>query len=316
VGAVIIATVIRLALAQQLADGGPFTTYNLAIIVATFVGGFWPGIVALVLSVVTGWYLFLDPVFTFALPAKQAWMLSMFAFISGINVILVSLLNRAIDRMLAHEEHQQLLIGELRHRSQNLFTVIQAVASRTLMEKQSLPEARDALSNRLSALAQAHALLEESGWTGAPLTKILERVLSGFPQQVMMTGCDIVLNTPMTQNFALVLHELATNAVKYGALSSSRGRVVIEGAVVGTNANAEFRLVWKERGGPSVTPPERKGFGNTILFEAAKRFAQNVEAKYGPEGLTYQICVLLNQLEPLPRGSAAPTLARAGRTIT
>jgi two-component sensor histidine kinase len=296
VAAVIIATVIRLALSEQLADGGPFTTYNPAIIVATFFGGFWPGVVALILSVVTGWYLFLDPVSTFALPAKQAWMLSMFAFVSAIDVILVSLLNRAIDRMMAHEDHQQFLIGELRHRSQNLFTVIQALASRTLQEGQTLPEAREALSQRLSALAQAHALLEETGWTGAPLTKIIERVI-GFPQQVSIKGCDIVLNTPMAQNFALILHELATNAVKYGALSSAQGRVAIEGNMEGASGNAQFRLSWKERGGPQVTPPDRKGFGNTILFEAAKRFAHNVEAKYAPEGLTYDIQVILGELQ-------------------
>jgi two-component sensor histidine kinase len=300
VAAVVIATVIRSALNEQLAEGGPFTAYNLAIIVATFFGGFWPGLAALVISVVTGWYLFLDPVFSFALPAKQAWMLSMFTFVSAINVILVSVLNRAIDRMLAHEEHQQFLIGELHHRSQNLFSVIQAIASRTLMEEESLPQAQETLNSRLAALAHAHALLAETGWTGALLTKIIERVLAGFPKQMSITGCGILLNTPMAQNFALILHELATNSVKYGALSSAQGRVVITGTIDGTSRNTQFRLLWKECGGPSVTPPERKGFGNTILFEAARRFAQNVEAKYGAEGLTYDIRILLSDLQPSP----------------
>ena len=104
----------------------------------------------------------------------------------------------------------------------------------------------------------------------------------------------------MAQNFALILHELATNAVKHGALSSSQGHVAIEGKIEGNQGHKQFHFRWSERGGPQVAPPGRKGFGNTILFEAAKRFSQNVEAKYGPEGLTYQITVLLSELQAAP----------------
>jgi two-component sensor histidine kinase len=212
--AVIIATLLRFPIVGPLAGAGPFT--SLAIIIAALVCGFWPALLAATLSIVTGWYLFLFPAFSFALGERGAWTLAMFAVVSTINVVLVSGL---VGGLLIHEQRQRFLIRELKHRSQNLFAVIQAIASRSLVEGQTIGRAKEVLNGRLGALARTYASLAESSFSGASLKQILAQEISAFPKQISVTGKDILVNTPAAQNFALVIHELATNAIKYGALS-------------------------------------------------------------------------------------------------
>jgi two-component sensor histidine kinase len=141
-------------------------------------------------------------------------------------------------------------------------------------------------------------MLADSGWTGAPLDRIVSEELMSFAAQVNVTGCDIPLNTPAAQNLSLILHELTTNAVKYGALSRPEGRVIIEGKIeTEINGSKRFRLTWKELDGPAVTQSGRKGFGSTILYGLAKQVAQNVEAKFRPEGLFYELQIPLKSIE-------------------
>jgi two-component sensor histidine kinase len=312
--AVIIATLLRFPIAGPLAGAGPFTTYSLAIIISALVCGFWPAILAVLLSVVTGWYLFLLPAFSFALSERAAWTLGMFALVAAINVVLVSGL---VGGLLIHDERQRFLIRELKHRSQNLFAVIQTITSRSLVEGQTIGEAREVLNGRLAALASAYTALAESSFSGASLHQMLAQELSAFPKQIRITGKDILLNTPAAQNFALIIHELATNAIKYGALSCPEGQVHVDCNVVGANGSGQFRFVWRESGGPPVRPPTRKGFGSAILFEIAKSFAPtaNVQANHAPDGLVYEIQVPLSAIEApkleaptLPQGAiqAAP----------
>jgi K+-sensing histidine kinase KdpD len=131
------ATLIRLGLHQELSSASPFTAYSLATLCMALAGGFYPGMVTLAASLVTGAILFLPPAFSFTLAEGAGWPLIMFALFGGIQVVLVSGLIAAI---LLHDEHQQFLFGELRHRSRNLFSVVQGIASRTLMESQTLSE--------------------------------------------------------------------------------------------------------------------------------------------------------------------------------
>jgi hypothetical protein len=131
----------------------------------------------------------------------------------------------------------------------------------------------------------------------ASLTAILEQEFSGFSRQVKFGGCDIVVNPSAAQQFALIIHELATNALKYGALSAPAGRVSIEGKIDRLNGGGTFRFVWRETGGPAVTKPTRRGFGSVIVLDSAKHFGQSVELDYAPRGLSYELQVQLNTIE-------------------
>ena len=288
------ATLIRLGLHQELSSASPFTAYSLATLCMALAGGFYPGMVALAASLVTGAILFLPPAFSFTLAEGAGWPLIMFALFGGIQVVLVSGLIAAI---LLHDEHQQFLFGELRHRSRNLFTVVQGIASRTLTESQTLSEAKEAIELRLAALARTHAMLADSGWTGAPLEQIVSEELSSFANQVSCIGCSLVLNTPAAQSFSLIIHELATNAVKHGALLRPEGRITIQGRIRSGEGRDLFEFSWIETGGPAVHRPQRKGFGSSILNGMAKRFAQHVEASYRPEGLIYALRVPVGPIQ-------------------
>ncbi|MGO4511897.1 sensor histidine kinase [Bradyrhizobium sp. 2TAF36] len=198
--------------------------------------------------------------------------------------------------ILLHDEHQQFLFGELRHRSRNLFAVVQGIVSRTLTEDQTLAQAREALEMRLGSLARTHGMLADNGWMSAPLDQIVSEELTCFADQVGCTGCSLPLNTPAAQNFALIIHELATNAVKHGALSRPGGRILIKGSVQSREERDLFRFSWTESGGPPVNQPQRRGFGSSILNGMAKRFAEHVEVNYRPEGLAYELEVLLGSV--------------------
>ncbi|MHC2337007.1 HWE histidine kinase domain-containing protein [Bradyrhizobium sp. USDA 4454] len=302
-GLVAAASLARLALHQELSTSAPFTTYSLAVLCMALAGGFWPGVVTLVLSLATGSVLFLPPAFSFALADGAGWTMLMFAVFGSINVILVS---GMVASILLHDEHQQFLFGELRHRSRNLFAVVQGIVSRTLMESQTVSEAKQAVEMRLAALARTHAMLADNSWTGAPLNQIVSEELVSFVNQVSCVGCDLVLNTPAAQTFSLIIHELATNAVKHGALARPEGRVTIEGHIDSCEGNDMFRFVWSEAGGPKVQPPQRTGFGSSILNGMAKRFAQNLELNYRPEGLIYELKVVLASIKATPTTGSNP----------
>jgi PAS domain S-box-containing protein len=208
------------------------------------------------------------------------------------NIIGASKIARDIsDR----KKSQQLITRELTHRTQNLFAVFQAIAARAVDESKTAAEIKYVLNDRLQALARAYQVIAEGG--SASLAAIVEREFSGFSKQVKFGGCDIVVNPSAAHQFALIIHELATNALKYGALSAPAGRVSIKGKIDRLNGGGTFRFVWRETGGPAVTKPTRRGFGSVILLDSAKHFGQSVELDYRPRGLCYELQVQLNTIE-------------------
>jgi two-component sensor histidine kinase len=278
-----------------------------AIAVTTFAAGLGPGVVSAVLSGVTIWFFFLSPYYSFRLDQYGVVAFAGYVFVAALTISLIYSLRMLIERLEAAQERQQLLMSELLHRSKNLFTVIQSIASRSLVDGQSLSAAREIFTSRLHALARAHEMLAEASWTGASLVKIIKEELAPVCQSVTVNGCEIVINTPAAQHFAMIVHELATNAMKYGALSVPGGRVIIEGVTEQINGGALFRLRWTEHGGPPVLVPSRRGFGTAIIIDAAKQFAQNVSMSYDPNGLRYELQVAVRDIQapPSPIASGA-----------
>src|SRR6185295_130995 len=150
------------------------------------------------------------------------------------------------------EEQQQLLGRELQHRTNNLLAVIQSIAGLSLSGTHSLAQAREALTARLHALANANAVLVEANWQGASLKAVIDRELASFVSRASIEGPQIELIPSATQAFALAIHELATNAAKHGALSTPGGKVAIRWSGEERAESPSFSFSWQESGGPPV----------------------------------------------------------------
>jgi PAS domain S-box-containing protein len=204
------------------------------------------------------------------------------------------------ERKLA-EEHQKTLTSELQHRTNNLLTVIQTIANRTLSGDDALKEAKEILEARLRALARANKQLTELDWSGLTLGEIIKSGLEPYLDRCEIEGIDIVLGRLYAQNFSLVLHELATNAIKYGALSNLEGRVHITWGTKGDGRDSQLIFHWREQGGPPVVAPKRQGFGSTLL----RASFTNVRSNFDTNGFSCEIEVPFREVAPLPLGARA-----------
>jgi len=435
VAAVALATFARWVVGGQVIEGLPFITYYPAIIIATLVGGFWPGILAMALSSVAALRFFLPSLLGPDFHQREAVSLLLFIFIASINVTIVALLDAAVGRLIEQmqnmrvliesaptcivmvdeqgviklvnsstekqfgydrldlvgkrvdvlvpvpqvadhraareafqqkpearamgvgrdlrgrrkdgsefpveiglnpvgqngrtavlatvidisdrkkaQESQKLIVRELEHRTRNLFAVFQAIAGRTVDESKTAAEIKYVLNGRIQALARAYEMLADAAWEGASLDTILGRQFAGFGNRVDVSGCDIVVRPSAAQQFALIVHELATNALKYGALSTTNGRVAIAGKIDRLNGGGTFSFSWRESGGPPVIAPTRKGFGSVIILDSARQFGQSVALDYAPQGISYDLQLQLSAIEALSKheGSAPASEVRAG----
>ncbi len=198
------------------------------------------------------------------------------------------------------EERQKLLIGELHHRTQNLFAVIQSITSRSLDSDRAAREIRDILIGRLRALSETYTTLTESSWEGASLHEIVKRELDIFSNRIGIGGCDMMLSPSAAQGFALIVHELAINAAKYGALSTPAGRVEVECSIEAVQEEDLFTFRWRETNGPPVNASGRKGFGTTILDSAARQFSDHIAFDYAPSGFRYVLQARASAIQASP----------------
>lgn len=199
------------------------------------------------------------------------------------------------------EQQQALLLRELSHRSKNLIGVIQAVSRQTLASSRSTSEARDALSARLQSLARTYDTLTRNPTHDAPLAKIVRDELGAFGARAEIGGPDFFLNPTAAQTIALIVHELATNAVKYGSLSVPQGAVRVLWGEETHGGTRHFYFSWRECGGPRVNAPDRLGFGSILTEEiAGRQFEGKVSRKFLESGLDYQLIAPLSNLTTEP----------------
>jgi PAS domain S-box-containing protein len=200
------------------------------------------------------------------------------------------------DRKAA-EEQQRLLLQELSHRVKNTLAVVQGIAARSLTEGRGAAEARDVFTRRLRSLANAHGLLTASEWRGASLAALVEDELRPYGARAALAGADIAVGPRATLTLGLVLHELATNAVKHGALSAPDGRVEVAWHVDGPDDEPTLRLRWREAGGPAVVAPARRGFGRNLVEQAvAHELGGDARLEFPPEGAAYELRVPVARL--------------------
>ncbi len=204
----------------------------------------------------------------------------------------------------SNEERRHLLLRELQHRTNNLLAVISSIARRTLLDDRTMSEAREALLGRLQALANASDTLAAAHWQGADISLVIENELRPFAGRYSAAGPPVLLSAQAAQNISLVIHELATNASKYGALSQPDGNVAISWRVEGDPCNERMLFEWVERGGPPSAPPPRKGFGHTLLQTVLSDGDVRPVIQFEPGGLTYRAAVQLSAIVA-SRGQAA-----------
>jgi two-component sensor histidine kinase len=188
-------------------------------------------------------------------------------------------------------------MGELTHRSKNLLSVVQAIASQTGRTVDTFEEFQKRFAQRLRGLAASHDLLVLQNWQGASLSDLVRDQLAPFTEagseRVTMSGPDVLLRPEAAEAIGLALHELATNAVKYGALSVPGGHVTISWAFEDHGIEPrQFLVNWLEHGGPGVTPPSRKGFGH-IMFErlVTKSLNGSVAIDFARQGLIWKLSI-------------------------
>ncbi|HYD45828.1 MAG TPA: HWE histidine kinase domain-containing protein, partial [Phenylobacterium sp.] len=193
-----------------------------------------------------------------------------------------------ITEAKAEEARRDALMGELDHRVKNVLAAVQSMANRTARGTTSLSAFIDAFSGRLKAMASANELLTAARWRGAAIADLAAAELGGLAQhQARWAGPELMLSPRAVNALSLALHELAANAVKFGALSTPTGRVDVRWR---TLPGGGFELTWTETGGPPVAAPGRDGFGAALLGQATGRqLGGEVTLDWRPEGLKARI---------------------------
>jgi PAS domain S-box-containing protein len=189
------------------------------------------------------------------------------------------------------DSHQQLLMAELDHRVKNILANVAAIARLSSSNATSIDTFASALDGRIHAMSAAHDLLRQSSWTGVDLHKLVAGALEPFRSRtdndIVIEGERVRLTSKFAQSMALVLHELATNAVKHGALSTSGGKVSVDWSRVTTPDGEKIKFAWKERGGPPCAKPIRKGFGLTVIRSASSECGGQANMDLSTEGFEF-----------------------------
>ena len=207
------------------------------------------------------------------------------------------------------EKLQRLLVDELNHRVKNTLATVQAIASHSLRRARNSEDFVSSFTGRVQALARAHHLLTERMWRGADVADLVrEQVVLGVVEsnRVAFSGPALLLDPQSALHLALVLHELATNARKYGALSVPQGQLSVSWSML-ANKGRMLVLQWSERGGPAVAAPSSVGFGTSLIQQALDAHGGSASIQYAAEGVTCEIKLPL--AEPVPLGSAASEAA-------
>ena len=220
--------------------------------------------------------------------------------VEGESFVVASILDISARRQA--DQRMQFVMRELTHRSKNLLAVIQAIARQAAQSSPNIEEFHRDFAERLGGLARSHDLLVVRDWQGAQITDLVHSQLAFLgraeAERVEMEGSSMMLAPEVAQNLGLALHELATNAVKHGSLASPGGKVrIVWRTEQGGNKEQRFQLMWQERGGAAVAPPERRGFGHLVLEDVVPSMLGGTGTlAFAPEGVTWTLDVTLRTI--------------------
>jgi two-component sensor histidine kinase len=281
---VAVATLVRLAIDFLVPNAAPFATYFPAVLVATLVGGVSAGLLATLLGSALAYWMFIPPRFGLTPIGLDTVVNFSLFLIASLTIVWVAEQYRRIVRKLAEEEHyRQIVVDELGHRVKNKLATIHAILRHELRGHGNI---WDSVAGRLRALSVADDFLVSSDERSVDLKQILTMELEPYSAaNVAMRGEAIRLFAKLPAVLALVFHELATNAAKYGALSTPDGRLDISWSEVGDDVVVE----WLESGGPPVTKPSRRGFGSNLIERSLDGFGGSAKIDFTPGGVVCRI---------------------------
>ncbi len=297
---VAIATIVRIALGEISSATTVFASYYAATLVAALVGGMAAGILAAFSGAIAAFWLFVPPDWkSHTFDQEQLVSALLFAGSSWIVVWAADSYRTLLWQLRKEQEQRALLNRELAHRIKNTLSIVQSVVAQTLRDQ---PGALGKLNQRIAALAATNDLLIKSEWRGAHLKEILAGEFAPYdPAQFAVDGEDFECPSDVATVLALIVHELTTNAAKYGALYTSRGRVRLSWVRRGVRVDFD----WIESGGPPPGASRRDGFGTTLLRKGLRQFDGSVEMAFAAGGLRCRISLSL----PCPRADETIDLA-------
>jgi two-component sensor histidine kinase len=267
----------------------PFTAYYPAMLFATFIAGAPGGAVAAILGGIIGWVAFFPPYWKlFPLPPAGDLELAIYVVTSALIVWGADSYRKLAVRVQSEETLRKLAVDELAHRLKNKIASIQSIVSYQLREH---PQLREDISARLIALSAADDLIMAAQGGGAHLGAILSAELTPYGlSRVTMQGPDVLLRPTLALTMALLIHELATNAAKYGAFSEAGGTLTVSWLVT----DKTLRLAWRETGGPPIAPPADRGFGLQLLPRALEQFGGTANMTFETTGLVCMMSCLVS----------------------
>lgn len=269
------------------AFGAPFVLYFPAIqMIATFLGWRW-GVATAVASGLAAWFVFLPPTFVFTATTGQLVALTLFAISAATMIVIGQLLRKAVLELEERARQSDDFNRELQHRTKNSLQMMRALASQA--SKATDPgEFYDMLAGRLGSLAKANELLRFGALKSCRIGDLVKAAIAPFAiDQFDVSGPDWAVSRNACTPLMMALHELGTNASKYGALSVPGGRVSI--AWRPGEEDGEYRLIWKEAGGPPVAEPMRRGLGSRLLKPGSG--VREVELRFAPDGVVCEMVV-------------------------
>lgn len=271
----------------------PVLTFFPFVLIASIWGGALSGLSAILLSAVVADVFWVSTI-------DKAITLTAFVLVCLFGLILARLLCAMVELHAEQEQRAKILAHEVKHRANNLLGVIQGVSAQTARNAKSVKEYHASLEGRVSALAAAQHLLASDGPSAGGLQCLLAHIVEPFgADRFVLEGPVVPVPDELGTSFALLLHELSTNAMKYGALSVSDGKVNIRWE----RAGEDLRLTWREQGGPPVTAPARTGFGTRLLNSLFTPPHGQAALEFLPDGV--ECCVRLKLTNDRRRAEAA-----------
>ena len=258
----------------------PFASYFPAVLVVGLISGTPAALLATVLSVLLGAWLFA--------PEERDWTLDIanYAFfaLSCLAIILIAhAYRRLVANYQAQEREKNLMLRELEHRGKNTFSVVESIVIQTLHDDKAKAEV---ITGRIRAVSSTNDIISHAANLQPDLRTLIRAKFEPFGQfRANLDGADVRLAPDVARNLSLVFHELVTNAIKHGALSRPDGRIDIS-----WRQNSDGLIVsWTERGGPPASPPSQRGFGTRLVIGCVRSLGGRVEAEFPPSGLVCEI---------------------------
>lgn len=290
---------LRYALIPALGEEEPLLPLFPLILLATLMGGAWAGGVCLAIGLLGAWYLFMGRPYSFELAPHELDGLIGALIAGGAIMSLCIALRRLVADARTAAEEERIVAREFAHRMRNTLTLVLAVSRRTFTAERPLEEARRDFESRIVALSDAHAALLDARGAGAELQDLAARTLAPLghapgDSRIVIAGPPATLSAEAATALALALHELATNATKYGALSTPAGRVELRWRLEGRDRRG-LRLTWRETGGPPVTPPSRRGLGSRLIeTNLAQPLGGTAQVDFARDGVRAEITARLD----------------------